>query len=75
MERIHDGGGGKFQLSRKDCAVLTFFSRLGPYLKQYVPRFIRATVASLVYAGAVGALALLVKPIMSDPPFLRVAFR
>ena len=44
--------------------MLTFFSRLGPYLRQYVPRFIRATMASLVYAGAVGALALLVKPIM-----------
>ncbi len=44
--------------------MLTFFSRLAPYLRQYIPRFIRATVASMVYAAAVGALAILVKPIM-----------
>ncbi len=44
--------------------MLKFFSRLGPYLRLYVPRFIRATAASLLYAGSVAALALLVKPIM-----------
>lgn len=46
--------------------MLTFFSRLGPYLRQYVPRFIRATVASLLYAGSVAALAYLVGPIMDE---------
>lgn len=48
----------------QDLTVLNFFSRLGPYLGLYVPRFIRATAASLLYAGSVAALALLVKPIM-----------
>lgn len=41
-----------------------FFQRMGPYLKGYISRFGRATVASVFYAGAQAYLAYLIKPIM-----------
>ncbi len=41
-----------------------FFQRMGPYLRGYIPRFARATLASVLYAGAQAYLAYLIKPIM-----------
>ena len=37
---------------------------MGPYLRGYIPRFSRATVASVFYAAAQAYLAYLIKPIM-----------
>ncbi len=44
--------------------MLTFIGRLSPYLGRYFARLIRATIAGLVYAGAVAAVAYIVGPIM-----------
>lgn len=41
-----------------------FFQRMGPYLKGYIPRFSRATLASVLYAASQAYLAYLIKPIM-----------
>jgi len=44
--------------------VKRFFRRMAPYLRGYIPRFSRATAASVFYAAAQAYLAYLIKPIM-----------
>ncbi len=44
--------------------MLTFIRRLRPFLGRYIARLVRATIAGLVYAGAVAAVAFIVGPIM-----------
>jgi ABC-type multidrug transport system fused ATPase/permease subunit len=46
--------------------LIEFFKRFGPYFKDYISRFVWATVGSVMVAVSTGAVAWLVKHVLDD---------